>query len=445
MKKFAIRGLVTVAVFVALCMFFSGTIKTITTAKVRLVSAKTGKLEEEIDLKGKLVFPETEEIYLAGLEDDQQVVITRVRVTQGRQVKQGDVLFEAEVSGYESALEQLEAEYTAAQSEMMELERKNGDVRLKRTEENWIAAYDALAQAKSVVREKQTALTVAAKLAGVVLEGGALPEEEKDEALLSAQQAVADAKAAESAAKTAFDSANRLGISEEIVDYVTKSRELTEKMESAQQEIAALTVLAQQAAAVTAPHDGYVVEVNVKAGDSYNGKTAAIVMNARKTKGVMRASVEEIERRIEEKAQVVMERTNGKKLSASVTGSGIDEEGKRYVDVELSDKDITNLGGAGTLMKEETEMTVSYRAGTSTTLLPVSAVRGSGDSRYVYIVDEGMNSLGERTLTIRRQDVKVITEVGSTASIEEDLGRSRVAYMEDRAIGEGSAVMVYAE
>ncbi|MBR2942590.1 MAG: biotin/lipoyl-binding protein, partial [Clostridia bacterium] len=269
MKKFAIRGLVTVAVFVALCMFFSGTIKTITTAKVRLVSAKTGKLEEEIDLKGKLVFPETEEIYLAGLEDDQQVVITRVRVTQGRQVKQGDVLFEAEVSGYESALEQLEAEYTAAQSEMMELERKNGDVRLKRTEENWIAAYDALAQAKSVVREKQTALTVAAKLAGVVLEGGALPEEEKDEALLSAQQAVADAKAAESAAKTAFDSANRLGISEEIVDYVTKSRELTEKMESAQQEIAALTVLAQQAAAVTAPHDGYVVEVNVKAGDSY--------------------------------------------------------------------------------------------------------------------------------------------------------------------------------
>ena len=445
MKKFAIRGLVTVAVFVALCMFFSGTIKTITTAKVRLVSAKTGKLEEEIDLKGKLVFPETEEIYLAGLEDDQQVVITRVRVTQGRQVKQGDVLFEAEVSGYESALEQLEAEYTAAQSEMMELERKNGDVRLKRTEENWIAAYDALAQAKSVVREKQTALTVAAKLAGVVLEGGALPEEEKDEALLSAQQAVADAKAAESAAKTAFDSANRLGISEEIVDYVTKSRELTEKMESAQQEIAALTVLAQQAAAVTAPHDGYVVEVNVKAGDSYNGKTAAIVMNARKTKGVMRASVEEIERRIEEKTQVVMERTNGKKLSASVTGSGIDEEGKRYVDVELSDKDITNLGGAGTLMKEETEMTVSYRAGTSTTLLPVSAVRGSGDSRYVYIVDEGMNSLGERTLTIRRQDVKVITEVGSTASIEEDLGRSRVAYMEDRAIGEGSAVMVYAE
>ena len=36
------------AAVVALCMFFSGTIKTISTAKVRLVTAKQGKLEEVI-------------------------------------------------------------------------------------------------------------------------------------------------------------------------------------------------------------------------------------------------------------------------------------------------------------------------------------------------------------------------------------------------------------
>ena len=33
LKKFAVRGLIVLAVAVALCMFFSGTIKTITTAK----------------------------------------------------------------------------------------------------------------------------------------------------------------------------------------------------------------------------------------------------------------------------------------------------------------------------------------------------------------------------------------------------------------------------
>ena len=111
MKKFAIKGLVSVAVFVALCMFFSGTIKTITTPKVRLVSAKQGKLEEAIKLSGKLLFPKTQEVFLEGLEDDQSVTITRVRVAVGRAVEEGDVLFEAEVSGYDSALKTLQADY----------------------------------------------------------------------------------------------------------------------------------------------------------------------------------------------------------------------------------------------------------------------------------------------------------------------------------------------
>ena len=62
LKKFAVRGLVVLAIFVALCMFFSGTIKTITTAKVKITQGKTGRLEEKTELTGKLVFPETEAI-----------------------------------------------------------------------------------------------------------------------------------------------------------------------------------------------------------------------------------------------------------------------------------------------------------------------------------------------------------------------------------------------
>ena len=72
-------------------------------------------------------------------------------------------------------------------------------------------------------------------------------------------------------------------------------------------------------------------------------------------------------------------------------------------------------------------------------------MRGSGDSRYVYIVNEESNALGNRVLKIAKQDVKVLAEVGSVASIENDLSRQRVAYMEDRAISEGSEVMLYAQ
>ena len=444
MKKMAIKGLVALAAVVALCMFFSGTIKTISTAKVKLVTAKQGKLEEEIKLSGDLTFTKTEDVKLA-LTSDQSVTIKRVRVAKGRKVAAGDVLFEAEVTGYDKEMESLRSEYDAAQKELMELERKNGDVRLKRTEEIWVEAYDALAQSKDDLMNAQTQLEVAARLAGVTLTGGRLPEGETDETLLEAQKAVDAAQAAQDEAQKKFNSANRLGISENVISYITQSRTLNEKLTETQAKITALDVLAQQAKQVTAPHDGYIVEINVKAGDSYDGKTAAIVISAEDGDTVLRADTSKIEKKIDKGTQVTVKRDNDKTLSKKVTDSGVDEEGKRYIDVKLTDKDISNLGGGSALLSAAVEMTASYRASTSTTLLPASAVRGSGDSRYVYVVNEESNALGQRVLKVSKQDVKVLSEVGSTVSIQDDLSRQRVAYMEDRTIGDGSEVMVYGE
>ena len=440
----AIKGLVALAAVVALCMFFSGTIKTISTAKVRLVTAKQGKLEEEIKLSGNLTFPQTEEVKLA-LASDQSVTIKRVRVAKGRKVAAGDVLFEAEVSGYDKEMESLRSDYETAQKELMELERKNGDVRLKRTEEIWVEAYDALAQSKDDLMNAQTQLEVAAKLAGVTLTDGRLPEKEQDETLLEAQKAVDKAQAAQDEAQKKFNSANRLGISENVINYITQSRQLNEKLSTAQEKITALDVLAQRARQVTAPHDGYIVEINVKAGDSYDGKTAALVISSESGDAVLRADTSKIDKKIDKGTQVTVKRDSDKTLTKKVTDSGVNEEGKRYIDVKLTDKDITNLGGGAALFSAAVEMTASYRASSSTTLLPASAVRGSGDSRYVYIVSEESNALGQRVLKVKKQDVKVLSEVGSTVSIQDDLSRQRVAYMEDRAISDGSEVMVYGE
>lgn len=445
MKKFAIKGLVALAVVVALCMFFSGTIKTISTAKVKLVTAKSGKLEEEIKLGGTLVFPETEDILLPGLDGERTVTVKRVRVAKGRLVEKGDVLFEAEVAGYDSAMESLQKECDDAQKQLLDLERKNGDLRLKRTEEIWIEAYDALSDARAVQLSARTALEVAARMAGVTLEDGELPKGEKDKELLAAQKAVDTAKEQTQSAEARFSSANRLGISESVVTYVTTSRELKAKLEKAQADIAELTVLGETAKSVLAPHDGYIVEINVKAGDTLGAQTVAIVMSAEDVKGVMRADTSELTRKIEKGTQVAMSREGGKTVTKKTTDSGTSEEGKPYVDVEVSDKDIKNLGGAASLMNTPIDMVASYRAGTSTTLLPVSAVRGTGESRYVYVVNEERNALGEQTLKVSKMDVHVLAEVGSTASIQEELGRQRVAYMEDRAISEGSEVMVYAQ
>ena len=445
MKRFAIKGLAALAAVVALCMFFSGTMKTLSTAKVKIVTAKSGKLEERLSLEGTLVFPETEEIGVSGLSAGQSVTVRRVRVAKGRRVKAGDVLLEGEVEGLEAKLDELTKTCEDAQKELLELERKNGEMRLKRTEELWIAAYDALAAAKAAQLEAQTSLVVAARMAGVELDGGRLPEGVKEEELLACQQAADDADAAAAQALRSFQSANRLGISEDVVTAITKTRELEAKISDAQAQIAELTVLRERARAVVAPHDGTIVEVSVKAGDSIGEQTVAVVMSADKSRGVLRVQTDSTDRRIEKGTQTEAGNDGGKTVTKKVTDTGVTEEGKPYVDIELSDKDITSLGGAASLMSTPVKVTVSYRASSSTTLLPVSAVRGTGEQRYVYVISDTQNALGEQTLKVTKQDVKVLAEVGGTASLETDLSRQRIAYMEDRPIEDGSEVMLYAK
>ena len=48
LKKIALRGLIGVAVLVALCMFFSGTIENITTPKVKLAKPSRGRRSPSI-------------------------------------------------------------------------------------------------------------------------------------------------------------------------------------------------------------------------------------------------------------------------------------------------------------------------------------------------------------------------------------------------------------
>ena len=97
LKKFAVRGIIILAVFVALCMFFSGTIRTLTTPKVKLVKAKKGKLEENIEISGKLVFPETEAVKL-DLPEGVTLTIDKVDTRVGFEVDEGDAIIMAHVT-----------------------------------------------------------------------------------------------------------------------------------------------------------------------------------------------------------------------------------------------------------------------------------------------------------------------------------------------------------
>ena len=63
-KKIAIKGLIAVAALVAVCMFFSGTIRTIATAKVKMTQPRSGKLTQSVELKSTLEFSVNNDVVL---------------------------------------------------------------------------------------------------------------------------------------------------------------------------------------------------------------------------------------------------------------------------------------------------------------------------------------------------------------------------------------------
>ena len=91
MKKFALKGLIILAAVVAFCMFFSGTIRTLTTPKIRFAQVRMGKMEQETELTGKVVFPEEEEFRIS-LPEGVSLTLTRVHAAAGDRVKKGDTL-----------------------------------------------------------------------------------------------------------------------------------------------------------------------------------------------------------------------------------------------------------------------------------------------------------------------------------------------------------------
>lgn len=117
--------------------------------------------------------------------------------------------------------------------------------------------------------------------------------------------------------------------------------------------------------------------------------------------------------------------------------------GNPYIDAIVQQRDMTSLDTPANLMSKGITLWINYTAGSSTYLLPASAVRGSGDQRSVYTLKEVENSFGQIPLIVEEQPVTVLDESGDTVAVTGVPDHAKIAYMEDRAIGPGSEVMAY--
>ncbi len=442
MKRFAIRGLIVLAVVVALCMFFSGTIRTITTPKVKLYSPKQGKLEQTVELTAKTVFPESKPVTLPGAKD-LTLNIASVKVGAGYEVEEGDLLFTASIADYDKNVQTLRDSYDQTNRELMELEQKNKGVRLRQIELDWREAYCTLSSCQDKELESRIEMETLLRVEGLSLnEDGTLPEGASEELTAAFEKNAGDREAL-SQAEEAMALAERYNIDENVRTYITEKLALEEKLADCEQQLLNLSVMQVQVQRVTAPEDGFITEINVKAGETFDANTAAYSFCPAEEMPVLRVDTEDSTLTISKGTEVTFEGAKGSELESEVIATGVTPEGRKYADVELTKKLLKGVGGSSAIADTETTIKIFYKAKQSTTLLPSSAVRGSGEDRYVYVAREQQSAFGTKSLVIAKLEVTVLAEVEGVCSISDEISWEQVAYMEDRAISEGTTVMEY--
>ena len=441
LKKFAIRGIVILAVCVALCLFFSGTVRTITTPKVRLTAAKRGKLEERVELACKPAFPEVDEIGFA-LDSDTTLSIVKVNTREGYTVQEGDVLVVAKVANFDQLRKTAQEAYDSASEALMTLENKNRGIRVNRRDEAYADAFFALRDARRAAVSLELTMDAQLSREGLERTDTGYPEGASDE-LMHMIDNWREADAARAAAQAEMDAVSRYTVPDDVWTYITEQREQQEKKDEAEADLRRLVALDDRAKAIVAPHAGYVASVDVKEGDVYDGSHPLLTITKADALPTLRADTGELTRAVSEGMTASLNPDSYDAVETRVIAVGTDNEGKKYADIEMTEQLIKARGSVYAMMQEDTTMTLIYRAREATSLVPTSAVRGSGDDRYIYVTEQNTAAFGGNTLKVHKMDVTVAGEYGGTTSIKEDVSYYTIAYGEDRAISDGDAVMEY--
>lgn len=443
MRKKVLRVLVGLLVMLLLCFFFSGTIRTLTTAKVMIVTPRQGKLKEQIVLTGYLMFSESESIRMANIPDGINFPISKINVARGSKVYAGDVLFEVDISNLNTVIAQHQAIYQEAQASLLALERQYANLRLSRSDQDWLNAYDDLIAAQTDSYEAHMMLDVLAQKMGIVLVDDRLPIDITDEAMLAAQSAVDQAETELKIAQSSMDKAARAGIAEDAYQYTMQRRDLETEINQTYQYLVALCSLQDDCGLIVATHDGYILDVLIAEGETWNGFTSALTMSAENSNCFLRADLPENIRDIAVDTQVTLTGLESAQVKTRISAVGYDESGEPIIDVSFKASDIATLGTVYGLLNNGVRMTINYVAPSSSVLIPVSAVRGYGTERYVYSVAENRNSFGQTIYVVERKAVTVLDETSEYISVSAADNVGRIAYMEDRSISEGSEVIPY--
>lgn len=441
LKTFAIRGIVFLAVFVAICMFFSGTVRTITTPKVHLTAAKNGRLEQRVELTCKPAFPNAEEIKYP-LDDDIKLNIVRVNFRDGYTVQPGDVVVEAKVEGYDQLRKQYQDAYDTAADALQTLENKNRGIRINARDQAYADAYYALRNARRDAVVKELDMDAQLTREGLQRVDSGYPEGASDDLVRMIDEWRA-AVQVQDEAQAAMDKAARYSIDDSVWTYITEKNENQQKMNEAEESLRKLINLNDSAKAITAPHGGYIAEITVKEGDSYDGSQALYKMTPEDELPSLRADISEVKRTVTQGMEVVINPDSYDSITTEITAIGTDTEGKRCADIEMTKAIINLKGSVYAMMQEDTTAYLIYRDREPTSLVGSSAVHDAEGDAYIWVAEKNEDAFGGDTLKARKVSVKVLGSYNGTVSIQDDITRYAIIYGEDRSFADGDTVMKY--
>lgn len=416
LKRFTLRGLITLAVMVAVCMFFSRTVQSITTPKVQLITAEKGRFEEKLNCTAQVYFAETETI---SADDPYGMAAAQCHVQPGDFVQTAAPVFTQTLPGYGTQRTALQAEYREISAQLAVLDATNHGLPREAPQQE---LYDAMLTASVALDDAIYAARLSAMQNGVILpanagawEKAAVPEQVK-----TAQRAYDEA----CAAYHDYIAANPG--SEEILDYINARKALLTDRETITEQLLALDIAMTRENTIAAPHSGYILAVDAE--------NLSYTLSGEGCEPVLRCLVPGHTIAEGTRADVITDVFGTERSTViGMTGS--------FLHIAFPEELRASLSS---LLDTGAQISITNRAKQATTLLPVSALRGSSEAQYVYQIEYVYGGiLSTRSMKVVKVPVTVIARSSKAVSIAEDLEGKQIAVREDRMLTDGQTVMLY--
>ncbi|MEG1472093.1 MAG: hypothetical protein RSD76_06585 [Clostridia bacterium] len=450
-KGKALKALLILAVAVALCMYFSRTIQTITTPKVKLVQASSGRIEQKLNVQAIPYFPIKTEMTLNKAKD-YPITVDKVYVKVGLFVEEGDTIFTASINDYQNKEDALLKSYNEKAQALIDLDIANRKSS-KQSKQNdlyslMIEKQDALSKAESDAR-------LGAAKEGIELTfDQALWESKATHDKASAE--VMKLIGAASMAKQSFDVARadffasyenkKIKVADAVFKYIKDRNKMVDEMKEISNKMVELLDAKQSLTTVTATSAGYIAELELKKGDSYDGQKAAYTIAKKDDKPILRADITDLKKDVNEGAKVEVA---GEYETYKTKVSAVKDEpdGRKYAEMELTDDILRSAGGMSKLLQDGgVQCKLVFRAKKNATIIPASALRSEGENEYVFIAESSYGGfLSSGGMKAKKTPVTVIDRSDTAVSVQEEFSYMSIIDRADRTVEDGKPVMEYVE